>query len=192
MKDGENRVEKIIEGKVFVLGDNIDTDQIIPACHLVYSLKDPAERKLYGKYALSGLPRGKYPEPFSTDEGVSPYPIIIAGKNFGSGSSREQAPACLGVAGVKVVVAISFARIFYRNSVNGGFLIPIELQDGDEIGAFRTGDVATIDMENWTLTKNGDELPAARLRDFGEVGSIVEAGGIFNVSEKQIIQTRRL
>nr|VFK00031.1 MAG: 3-isopropylmalate dehydratase, small subunit [Candidatus Kentron sp. H]VFK00898.1 MAG: 3-isopropylmalate dehydratase, small subunit [Candidatus Kentron sp. H]VFK04774.1 MAG: 3-isopropylmalate dehydratase, small subunit [Candidatus Kentron sp. H] len=178
-------MEKIIEGKVFVLGDNIDTDQIIPACHLVYSLKDPTERKLYGKYALSGLPRDKYPEPFSTDEGVSPYAIIIAGKNFGSGSSREQAPACLGVAGVKVVIAASFARIFYRNSVNGGFLIPIELQDGHGTAAFQTGDVASIDMENWTLGKHGDELHTALLRDFGEVGPIVEAGGIFKVSEQR-------
>lgn len=175
-----NELEKIITGKVFVLGDNVDTDQIIPACHLVYSLKDPEERKLYGRYALSGLPRDKYPEPFSNEEGVSPYPIILAGKNFGSGSSREQAPACLGVAGVKAVIATSFARIFYRNSINGGFLMPVELRSADGVSAFRTGDVATLDLTNWTLRKQDADSTIVSLRDFGDAGPIVEAGGIFN------------
>lgn len=174
---------KIIKGRVFVLGDNIDTDQIIPACHLVYSLQDPAERKLYGKYALSGLPKDIYPETFSTEKGVSPYQIILAGKNFGSGSSREQAPACLGVAGVKVVIATSFARIFYRNSINGGFLRPIEIQDDSDLSGFRTGDIVTVDLENWTLSKEDGSSTVVQLRNFGEVGPIVEAGGIFGFAK---------
>lgn len=176
-------MEKIIKGRVFVVGDNIDTDQIIPACHLVYSLRDPAERKLYGKYALSGLPKDKYPEPFSTDEGISPYQIILAGKNFGSGSSREQAPACLGLAGVKVVIASSFARIFYRNSINGGFLSPLEIQEHGDLSEFRTGDTVTVDLDNWTLSKEDGSSTVVQLRDFGEVWSIVDAGGIFGFAK---------
>ena len=83
-----------INGKVFVLGDDIDTDQIIPAEHLVYSLERPEERKLYGRYALcgvpenqSGLPSGGIPFT-APDKYASEFRIIIAGKNFGCGSSR--------------------------------------------------------------------------------------------------------
>lgn len=183
-----NRATNRITGKVYVLGDNIDTDQIIPACHLVYSLRDPQERKLYGKYALSGLPKDQYPQPFSTEEGVSDFAIIVAGRNFGSGSSREQAPACLAVAGVKVVVAETFARIFYRNSVNGGFLLPVEMEARQDLSALalRTGDVVTVDLENWTLSKQGQPDQVIQLRDFGDLGEIVNAGGIFGLRASHV------
>ena len=104
-------MKKKIEGRAYVLGNNIDTDQIIPAQHLVYSLSDPEEKKNYGRFALSGVPAegAGLPDgntPF-VEEGhhESPFTIIIGGKNFGCGSSREHAPACMEIAGVQAVVA---------------------------------------------------------------------------------------
>ncbi|TFG95460.1 MAG: 3-isopropylmalate dehydratase, partial [Calditrichales bacterium] len=106
-------MKKSIKGKVYVLGTNIDTDQIIPAEHLVYSLSDPEEAKMYGHFALSGVPIDKagLPEgniPFIDGEASrSEYDIIIADSNFGCGSSREHAPFALQKAGVKAVIAES-------------------------------------------------------------------------------------
>src|SRR5664280_2729163 len=139
-------MEKKITGKAYILGDNIDTDQIIPAEHLVYSTSNAEELKKYGHFALSSVPIEKagLPDggiPFITgDNYQSEYSIIIGGTNFGCGSSREHAPLAMQVAGVKVVIAESYARIFFRNSVDGGFLIPYVSQDklNDKI---KTGDI---------------------------------------------------
>ena len=125
-------MQSVITGKAYVLGDNVDTDQIIPAQYLTFNPSIPEEYRQFGKYALSsvppsqaGLPKGHVP--FHTDdEFVSPYKIIVAGKNFGCGSSREHAPIALDAAGIEAVVAEFYARIFFRNSVNGGYLIPFE------------------------------------------------------------------
>src|SRR4030088_3441402 len=120
-----------ITGRAYVLGDNVDTDHVIPAQYLTFNPSIPEEYKQFGKYALSsvptaqaGLPKGHVP--FHTgDEFVSPYKIIVAGKNFGCGSSRERAPIALDAAGIEAVVAEFFARIFYRNAVNGGYPPPL-------------------------------------------------------------------
>lgn len=181
-------MQQIITGKAFVLGDNIDTDQIIPAQYLTYNPSIPAEYKMFGKYALAsvpasamGLPKGHVP--FHTDdEFISPYKIIVAGKNFGCGSSREHAPIALAAAGIVAVVAEFYARIFYRNAVNGGYLIPVESKKRliDEVC---TGDELTIDLPNKVLVNNttGDRW---ELQDLGEVAPILEAGGIFNYAKK--------
>ncbi|MFQ5707112.1 MAG: 3-isopropylmalate dehydratase [bacterium] len=172
-----------IRGKAFVLGDNIDTDQIIPARHLVYSLDDPAENKFYGRYALSAVPeeRSGLPSggiPFTEPEQFkSQFSIVVAGKNFGCGSSREHAPAALQIAGVKAVIASSYARIFYRNAVDGGFLIPYESRD-DLTTLVRTHDLLEIDQADNTL-KNLTRGQSHALRSLGEVTEIVQAGGIF-------------
>src|SRR5690554_6021368 len=125
-------MQSVIKGKAYVLGDNIDTDQIIPAQYLSYNPSDPAERKYFGMYANSGvpdaeagLPKGHIPF-VPKGEFRSEYSIIVGGKNFGCGSSREHAPLALAEAGVQCMLAEFYARIFYRNSVNGGYLIPIE------------------------------------------------------------------
>jgi 3-isopropylmalate/(R)-2-methylmalate dehydratase small subunit len=104
-------MKNLINGKAFVLGNDVDTDQIIPAAHLVYKLDDPEEKKNYGKYALSGvpaescgLPEGNVPF-IGEGEWQSDYVIIVAGKNFGCGSSREHAPVALNIAGIEAVVA---------------------------------------------------------------------------------------
>ena len=176
-------MQKTIAGKAYVLGDNIDTDQIIPAQYLTYNPAIPEEYKMFGKYALSsvppaqaGLPKGRVP--FHTDdEFVSPYKIIVAGKNFGCGSSREHAPIALDAAGIEGVVAEFYARIFFRNSVNGGYLLPFESVDrlcdrvctGDELRL----DVAAAALFNVTT---GEDY---RLKPLGDVAPILEAGGLF-------------
>ena len=177
-------MQQIITGKAFVLGDNVDTDQIIPAQYLTYNPAVPEEYRMYGKYALSsvppaqaGLPKGRVP--FHTDdEFVSPYKIIVAGKNFGCGSSREHAPIALDAAGIEAVVAEFYARIFFRNSVNGGYLIPFESVQRlcDRIC---TGDELRIDLAQNRLTNvtTGEEHA---LKPLGEVLPILEAGGLFD------------
>src|SRR2546423_468391 len=111
-----------ITGKAYVLGDNVDTDQIIPAQYLTLNPAIPDEYRQFGKYALSsvpppqsGLPKGHIP--FHTDdEFVSPYKFIVAGKNFGCGSSREHAPIALDAAGIGGVVAELYAPLFYPHA----------------------------------------------------------------------------
>jgi len=181
-------MENIITGKAYVLGDNIDTDQIIPAEHLVYSTSDPEELKKYGHFALSSVPIEKAGLPdggksfIVGDNYQSDFKIIIGGSNFGCGSSREHAPLALQVAGVKIVVAESYARIFYRNSVDGGFLIPFETNDklNDKI---KTGDEVEVDLTNNSI-KNLSSGYAYKLRPLGSVYDIVKSGGLFNYARQ--------
>jgi len=181
-------MEQVIAGRAYVLGDNIDTDQIIPAEHLVYSLSDPEEKKNYGKFALSGVPKDDAGLPegnkLFVEEGKfeSEYTIIIGGKNFGCGSSREHAPACLKIAGIQAIIAASYARIFYRNSVDGGFFIPFESSD-KLINNIRTGDNLTVNVEVGALTNNSSNQ-TFKLQPLGEVAEIVKAGNIFEYARK--------
>lgn len=178
-----------ISGKVFVLGDDIDTDQIIPAQHLVYSLTNAEERKLYGKYALSGVPIAQSGLPSGNisfireGKSVSEYAIVIGGKNFGCGSSREHAPFALREAGVRVVVAESYARIFFRNSVNGGYLIPYETPQR-LVEAFKTGDMAEISVQE-NLLRNLSTNAIHPLNPLGDIQPILEAGDIFAYAKEQ-------
>lgn len=176
-------------GKAFVLGDDIDTDQIIPAGHLIYSLEKPEERKLYGRYALSGVPlkNAGLPEggvPFVEEDCFSSgFTIIVAGKNFGCGSSREHAPAALEIAGIKAVVATSYARIFFRNAVDGGFLFPAESEER-LVEKIRTGDTVELNCsEGWIKNNRTGEL--FQLQPLGAAQAIVEAGGIFAYARQE-------
>jgi 3-isopropylmalate/(R)-2-methylmalate dehydratase small subunit len=181
-------MNKVIEGLAYVLGNDVDTDQIIPAEHLVYSLSDPEERKNYGKFALSGVPVDQAGLPDGKvaftegEQSESKYSIIIGGRNFGCGSSREHAPACMEIAGVRAVIAESYARIFYRNSVDGGFFIPFECVTRlvDEI---KTGDDLSIDLNASTIT-NRSSKKVYDLKSLGEVIDIIEAGNIFEYARK--------
>ncbi len=174
----------IITGKAFVLGDNIDTDQIIPAEYLSYNPSDPAERKFFGKYACIGLPTGQSGLPQGNipyvreGEWKCDYTFVIGGKNFGCGSSREHAPLALAEAGSKVVIADFFARIFYRNCVNGGYLLPAETPVRLIEGKIKTGDLLTLDIETSLLTNTGTG-ESWTLSPIGQVKPIVDAGGIF-------------
>lgn len=181
-------MQPTITGRAYVLGDNVDTDQIIPAQYLTFNPSVAEEYKMFGKYALSsvppaqaGLPKGHVP--FHTkDEFVSDYQIIVAGKNFGCGSSREHAPIALDAAGIKCVVAEFYARIFFRNSVNGGYIIPFECVDRlcDQVC---TGDELKLDVAAGSLVNvtTGDTW---KLKPLGEVAPIIDAGGIFSYAKK--------
>jgi 3-isopropylmalate/(R)-2-methylmalate dehydratase small subunit len=179
---------KDISGKAYVLGDNVDTDQIIPAQYLTFNPAIPEEYRQFGKYALSsvppaqaGLPKGHVPF-HEGDEFVSPYKVIVAGRNFGCGSSREHAPIALAAAGIEAAVAEFYARIFFRNAVNGGYLVPFECAErlcdkvctGDEVRI----DVAASVLHNLTTGERW------QLKPLGEVAPIVEAGGVFAYARK--------
>lgn len=180
----------IFTGKAYVLGDSVDTDQIIPAEYLTLNPAIPEEYRQFGKYALSsvplaqkGLPKGHIPFHHEDDEFVSPYKILIAGKNFGCGSSREHAPIALNAAGIQAVVAEFYARIFYRNSINGGYLIPFETKER-LCERICTGDELHLDREK-NLLRNlttGEEHP---LEPLGEVAPILEAGGLFGYARQE-------
>jgi len=173
----------LITGKAFVLGDNVDTDQIIPAGYLTYNPADPEERKYFGMYAMTGVPSKQSGRPtggirfVNENEFKSQYRIVIGGKNFGCGSSREHAPLAMAEAGAQVVVAQFYARIFYRNCVNGGYLLPCECDDrlADIIA---TGDCCTVDIEKGIITHHTNEK-SYQLKELGDVKPIIDAGGIF-------------
>jgi len=167
-----------ITGPVFVLGDNIDTDQIIPAEYLTLVPTIPDEYKKLGSYAMAGQPT-KPGEPTFVPAGseTSPYRIIVGGKNFGCGSSREHAPIALGAAGAEAVVAESYARIFFRNCVATGELYPVE-SPTRLIDGFKTGDEATLDLEAATLT-NHRTGAVHKLQALGDAGPVIAAGGLF-------------
>jgi 3-isopropylmalate/(R)-2-methylmalate dehydratase small subunit len=182
-------MKKTITGKAYVLGDNVDTDQIIPAQYLTLNPAIAEEYRQFGKYALAsvppsqaGLPKGHVPF-HTTDEFVSDYKVIVAGKNFGCGSSREHAPIALDAAGIQAVVAEFYARIFYRNAVNGGYLIPFEstrrlcdvVCTGDEVELH----VAASVLHNRTTGESYE------LRPLGSVQPILEAGGLFPYARKE-------
>jgi len=168
--------QRTIHGTVYVLEDNIDTDQIIPAQYLSLVPTIPEEYCKLGSYALAGLPEGATP---FIEEGriPSPYSIIVAGRNFGCGSSREHAPICLGASGVKAVVAESYARIFFRNAVATGEVYPLESTDR-LCAILQTGETVDIHVEEARLVREstGEEFV---LQPLGAVAPVIEAGGIF-------------
>ena len=179
-------MQSIISGKAYVLGDDIDTDQIIPAQYLMYNPAIPAERKQFGRFALSGLPEAQaglpnghvtFVDQADPQNSATDFRIIIGGRNFGCGSSREHAPLALAEAGIVAVVAEFYARIFFRNSVNGGYLIPFESQ-GRLVEQIKTGDQLEIHLQKNLLIDRttGKEFP---LNPLGDVAPIIEAGGVF-------------
>ena len=171
----------LIRGKVYVLEDNVDTDLLIPACYLNLVPTIPEEYRKLGSFALAGLP-DSFPKFASNPDGTSPYAIVIGGKNFGCGSSREHAPIALGAAGAKAVVAQSYARIFFRNSVATGEVYPLESKER-LCGEFRTGDEAEVDVAKGTITRLRDGR-AFQLKPIGAVAPVIEAGGMFAYARK--------
>lgn len=168
--------ENVIKGPVYVLKDNVDTDLLIPACYLNLVPTIPEEYLKLGSYALAGLPDG-FPKFASNSDGSTPYPIIIGGRNFGCGSSREHAPIALGAAGTKAVVAESYARIFFRNSVATGEIYPVESKER-LCDIFQTGDEAELNIAESTITRVSDGQVFS-LKPIGEVAPVIAAGGMF-------------
>ncbi len=147
--------------------DNIDTDVILPGPYL--KIHDYAE---LATHAMEGLDKDFHKR-------VKPGDFIVAGRNFGCGSSREHAPIALSYSGIKAVLALSFARIFYRNAVDGAFLLPIEIDESayKDISDSDSLEVNISSNEIKNLTKNR----VYKMKPFPElIGKIIEAGGLFN------------
>lgn len=176
-------MSEVITGRVYVVSDNIDTDQIIPAEHLALVPTIREEYLKLGGWCLSGLPRDQYPTRLIEPESApSDYKIVIAGRNFGCGSSREHAPIALGAAGIRAVVAESFARIFFRNCISTGELYPLE---GKErlCDVFKTGDEVTVDVGSSEI-RSVDGSKTFPLVPAGEVERVVAAGGLFEYARQ--------
>jgi len=176
-------MQSVFSGPVYVVRDNIDTDQIIPAQYLNLVPTIPEEYEKLGAYALAGLPESLYPTRFVREgELDSEYAVVVAGRNFGCGSSREHAPIALGSAGCRVVLAESFARIFFRNSVATGELYPCELMER-LCDVLMNGDVVTVDLDAETVTvKSSGKV--YKFKPLGDVRPVVDAGGLFNYARK--------
>jgi 3-isopropylmalate/(R)-2-methylmalate dehydratase small subunit len=174
-------MSNIICGLVYVVRDNIDTDQIIPAQYLNLVPTIAEEYDKLGSYALSGLPRGQYPTRYVAEAEVKTvYPIVIGGRNFGCGSSREHAPIALGASGCQAVVAEGFARIFFRNCVATGELYPVECADR-LCETLQTGDAVELDLDANTLKVAG-KIHATK--PLGDARPVIDAGGIFEYARQ--------
>ena len=146
--------------------DNIDTDVIIPGTYL--KIHDYNE---LATHAMEGL------DPDFPSK-VKDGDFIVAGKNFGCGSSREHAPIALSTCGIKAVIATSFARIFYRNSVDGAFLLPIE-GDDETYKKISNSDQLEINIEKNEI-KNITKNEVYSMKPFSEIiANIISAGGLF-------------
>ena len=150
-------------GKVYKYGDNVDTDVIIPARYL--NAPSPDELAKHCMEDIDASFAGK----------VQPGDIIVGGANFGCGSSREHAPIAIRACGVRCVIAASFARIFYRNSINIGFPI---LECPEAAAAIQNGDTVSVDFDSGLIRDEttGAEFRATALPPF--IGRIVEDGGL--------------
>ena len=154
-------------GKVWVLGDDIDTDIIIPTEYL--ALKTIEDMKQYGFSPLRPELAGQ----------IQPGDIIVAGKNFGCGSSREQAPEVIKALGIPCIIAKSFARIFYRNALNNGLLL-LEQQELHDV--VKEGDTITVTV-NENVDYNGKKYPIASLSE--NLMEIIEAGGLVKAMRRR-------
>ena len=157
-----------LSGKVWCFGDNIDTDLIIAARYL--NTSDPKE---LAKHVMEDA------DPTFVNK-VQAGDIIVAGENFGCGSSREHAPIALKAAGVSAVVAKSFARIFYRNAFNMGLPI-FELGETDEI---KEGDLIAISMESGEINNGAKVYRFTPIPPFMQ--ELLDCGGLMNYAKKEI------
>ena len=172
-----------ITSPVYVCKDNIDTDQIIPAQYLTLVPTIAEEYEKLGSHALDGLPGSLYPARYVKEGQLdSEYPIVVAGRNFGCGSSREHAPIAMGSANCEIVLAESFARIFFRNCVATGELYPCECADR-LCDILKTGDVVTVDLDKASVTVQATGK-VYQFKPLGDVRLVVDAGGLFNYARQ--------
>lgn len=153
----------VLEGKVWRYGDNIDTDVIIPARYL--NTFDPKE---LAKHCMADIDK-------DFAQKVRPGDIMVGGKNFGCGSSREHAPVAIKACGVPVIIAASFARIFYRNGINVG--LPL-MEIGDNVERIHAGDKLSVDLSSGKIRDltTGETFQAPPLPGF--IQDIAKAGGL--------------
>ena len=160
-----------VSGRVFKFGDNIDTDVIIPARHLTSA--DPEHLK---EHCMEDID-------ITFKDRVKPGDVIVAGKNFGCGSSREHAPIAIKASGVSLVIANDFARIFYRNSINVG--LPI-LECPEAISKISDGDEVDADFDTGIITDKttGECFQANAFPEF--IKNIMASGGLVGYTESEL------
>ncbi len=166
-------MEKKITGSAWVYGDNIDTDVIIPARHL--TMVEPAD---LAKHCMEDIDKSFAKE-------VKKGDIIVGGENFGCGSSREHAPLAILGSGVAAVVAGSFARIFFRNSLNVG--LPI-LACPEIVGKVKKGDTLSIDPEKGVIINetSGETFTAKPFPKF--LSDLIDSGGLVEYAKKRLAE----
>jgi len=154
-------MKKIFSGKVWKLGDDIDTDIIIPTQFLALETVDDMKKYAFNplRPELAGL--------------IKPGDIIIAGKNFGCGSSREQAPEILAALKLNCIIAKSYARIFYRNAFNNGLLL---LENNEIYNFCNEGDQVSVNLENSQVSLGEKTFQVASIPE--DLLQMVEAGGL--------------
>ncbi len=161
-----NRPLATQEMRVWKFGDDIDTDAILPGRFLIFNNPDEL-----AKHAFEGI-RDEFAKKVRDGDAV------VGGRNFGCGSSREHAPLALLGAGVRVVVARSFARIFFRNSINVGVL-PVICPDADKIA---DGSKITLNLEKGSLEADGKQLKIEPVPEFMQ--GIIDAGGLVEYAKQ--------
>src|SRR5580658_1383622 len=165
-------MESVIQGTVFKFGDNINSDIIIPGRYLIY-----IDAQKLSEHAFEVLGK-EYPAKMRN------FQILVAGRNFGCGSAREQAATAIQGLGIKAVVACSFARTFYRNAINDG--LPI-VECPDLYPAVEEGDDLTIDLAGSKILHRGREYGFPALPD--SVRKILELGGLAAYLKAQLAST---
>jgi 3-isopropylmalate/(R)-2-methylmalate dehydratase small subunit len=161
-----------LSGRVWKYGDAVNTDVIFPGKY-TYTVTDALE---IAKHALEDL------DPTFAAR-VQPGDVIVAGKNWGNGSSREQAVTCLKYAGVSAVIALSFGRIWYRNAINQGLLA---LTSPQAVAALQPGDVVQIDLEASLIRRGSEAFPFPPFAP--SVQAIIADGGLIPHLKKKLAQ----
>jgi 3-isopropylmalate/(R)-2-methylmalate dehydratase small subunit len=166
-------MDKSVNGKAYYCGDYVNTDLMAPGRF------EPIESK--EQLARIALIDYQGAVPFVNEKtGRSDYSVIIAGKEFGCGSSRETAPLALSLAGVQIVIAQSFGNIFFRNCINMGILLPIRMPH--DFGESVQDEIVDVDLVSRRVTLAGSTYP---FDDFGPLLSIINAGGLIPYSLQQ-------
>lgn len=163
------RKSLVFSGRVWCFGDDVDTDQILPGYAMVYPREQLKEHAMAG----SAIP--------DFVKQINPGDIIVAGRNFGAGSSREQAPVALKDAGVGAVIAVSFARIFRRNAINIGLpVVAVDLT-----GQVRSGEVISVDVKaGQAMLSDGRVIQGQAPGE--NVRAILAAGGLIAKVREQL------
>ena len=161
----------MVQGKAHKYPDNVDTDVIIPARYL-----NTADHKELAAHCMEDIDA-------QFKHNVKPGDVMAAGWNFGCGSSREHAPIAIKAAGVDVVIAKSFARIFYRNSINTGLAI---MECPEAVDAISQGDVVSVDADTGVIVDEttGQTYQAQPFPPF--IREIIEAGGLINRTKAKL------
>ena len=167
-------MESVIQGRAYKFGDNVNSDVIIPGRYLIY-----IDRERLAQHAFEMLGEG-FPDKLRS------FDILVAGRNFGCGSAREQAATAIQGLGIKAVVACSFARTFYRNAINDG--LPI-VECPELYPAVAKGDEITIDLAAGAIRHKGAQYAFPKMPD--SVRRILELGGLAEYLKAQLNATTR-